>query len=83
LPRSQGLTARGLREEVMGNTSAGESAWRISRKCESGACVEVGTVEDSVIVRNSADPDGAYFTFGRGEWQVFIARFKSKVPDSL
>lgn len=67
----------------MGNVSAGESPWRISRKCESGACVEVGTKEGSVIVRNSADPDGVCVTFGRCEWQVFATKIKDGDLESL
>jgi Domain of unknown function (DUF397) len=50
--------------------------WRTSRRCESGACVEVGKLGEIIMVRRSADPDGTCLKLSRGEWQEFIAGLK-------
>ncbi|MGH3738910.1 MAG: DUF397 domain-containing protein [Micromonosporaceae bacterium] len=48
--------------------------WRKSRRSTTngGACVEVATLPDRVLVRDSKDPDGPRLTFTRGEWRAFI-----------
>lgn len=38
---------------------------------------------DSVMVRSSADPDGARVALGRYEWQVFVAKVKAGDFDCL
>jgi uncharacterized protein DUF397 len=60
----------------MDGKSAAEPTWYVARRCESGACVQIGTLGDSVLVRSSADPDDRRVTLSRDEWQVFIAGVK-------
>ena len=48
--------------------------WRISSRCESGECIEVG---DGGLVRDSADPAGPVLTFGPGAWAAFTAAVKA------
>ncbi|MGB6577510.1 MAG: DUF397 domain-containing protein [Streptosporangiaceae bacterium] len=50
--------------------------WRRSSACESGACVEVATTDDAVMVRNSANPGGMVVTLRHEEWQEFLAGVK-------
>lgn len=52
--------------------------WRKSRA--SGAdssCVEVATVESSVLVRDSRDHLGARLTFSSAHWRRFVRRVKN------
>ncbi len=67
----------------MGDTSAGEPTWRAARRCDGGACVEIGTVGEAVLIRSSADPDGIYVALSRYEWQAFVTGVKDGDFDSL
>ncbi len=60
---------------------ANELTWRRGR-CDGGACVEVATVGEVVMVRSSADPDTA-FTVSRDEWCDFLAGAKDGLFDEL
>jgi uncharacterized protein DUF397 len=62
---------------------AGEPMWSTSSRCESGACLQVGTNGTSVLVRSSADPDGICVTLSREEWQQFIVAVKDGDFDNL
>lgn len=47
--------------------------WRKSSKCDTGTCVEMAvTVEGSVAVRDSKDPDGPVLRFTQSEWRGFM-----------
>jgi hypothetical protein len=48
-------------------------AWRRSRSCESGACVEVAFLGESVGVRNSESPGNPMLTCTSRQWEVFVA----------
>jgi hypothetical protein len=67
----------------MGDRAEGEPAWHVARRCDNGACVEVGTLGESVLVRSSADPGGKSVTLSRSEWQVFVAGVKDGDFDDL
>jgi predicted secreted Zn-dependent protease len=54
------------------STSGSELTWIRSRRCESHACVEVAATPDSILVRNSTDPDGRTLRFTRAEWVAFL-----------
>jgi hypothetical protein len=41
--------------------------------CESGECVEVCFEGESVLVRESRNPDGPVLTFTHAEWREFCA----------
>jgi uncharacterized protein DUF397 len=52
--------------------------WRKSRSSSgSGECVEVATLESSVLVRDSRDHPGARLTFSPTQWRQFVRRIKS------
>jgi hypothetical protein len=47
--------------------------WRRSRRCDSGACVEVAHLGGGLAMRDSKDPDGPRLAFTVGEWRAFLA----------
>ena len=79
VPASRSL----LGEEIVGCGSTGEFEWRKAKRCADGSCVEVGALGESVLIRNTADPDGPHVTLARDEWQVFVAGVKDGDFDSL
>ena len=57
--------------------------WRTSSRCESGACVQVGTLGKIVTVRSSPDPEGTCLKLRLAEWQAFVAGLKDGKFDGL
>jgi hypothetical protein len=55
------------------------TAWRRSSYsgANGGNCVELGTVGDTVLVRDSKDRDGPRLAFGRRAWESFAATVKA------
>ena len=45
-----------------------------------GQCIEVGTADRTVAVRDSKDPNGPRLAFGREAWQAFASKLKSNLP---
>jgi len=58
-----------------------EPAWRRSKKCDGGACVEVGTGLDEVMIRSSSDSTGITIVAGSEAWREFLAEVKSGLFD--
>jgi predicted secreted Zn-dependent protease len=54
----------------------GGLSWRVSRTCDGGACVMVARHDDSVVLGNTARPDGPVYAYTRAEWKEFIAGVK-------
>ncbi len=48
------------------------TAWRRSRRCDAGSCVEVAHIDGSFVVRDSKNPDGPTLHFTRPEWDAFV-----------
>jgi Domain of unknown function (DUF397) len=67
----------------VGSEWVGEPIWRTARRCETGGCVEIGILGDSVLIRNSADRNGERLTLRRDEWQEFVAGVKDGDFDGL
>jgi hypothetical protein len=61
----------------------GELEWRQGRPCESGACVEIAALDDAVMIRSSANPDGTPLTISRDEWREFLGGAKDGIFDGL
>jgi Domain of unknown function (DUF397) len=55
-------------------------AWRRSTKSVSGNCVEVAVVGGSVLIRDSADRDGAVLRFPPAAWSAFLDRKRGTDP---
>ena len=55
------------------------SAWRTSSYSGSngGACVEVGTADLAVAVRDSKHPDGPQLAFTADTWTTFTEQLKA------
>ena len=47
--------------------------WRKSSYCGGGACVEVAQSSDSVLVRDSKNPNSPVLQFTVQEWSDFVA----------
>ena len=54
------------------------SAWRKSSYSgdNGGACIEVGTANPAVAVRDSKDQDGPQLAFAPATWQAFTNQLK-------
>ena len=54
-------------------------AWRTSSYSGSngGTCIEVGTANSAVAVRDSRDQDGPQLAFPADTWQAFTTQLKS------
>jgi Domain of unknown function (DUF397) len=50
--------------------------WRVSRTCESGACVAVARRGESVFIANTSDLHAAANEFTADEWREFLAGAK-------
>jgi Domain of unknown function (DUF397) len=48
--------------------------WRKSTASNSGNCVEIAIVEGSVLIRDSANPDGGVLELRPAAWSAFLAR---------
>jgi hypothetical protein len=46
--------------------------WQRSSFCGDSACVEVAPHRDSVLMRDSKDPDQPYLSFSRADWNTFV-----------
>jgi Domain of unknown function (DUF397) len=57
--------------------------WRTTSRCDSGACVEIGTLGGIIMVRGSAEPDGTCLKLSCGQWREFVAGLKSGQFDGL
>jgi hypothetical protein len=82
--RSERNSVRSIRAsgDKMTDGSSGELMWYRVR-CDGGACVEVATTDDAVLVRSSAEPDATPVTLSRHEWEEFLAEVKEGAFDSL
>jgi hypothetical protein len=56
-------------------------AWRKSLASDSGGCVEVAVARGSVLVRDSANRDGALLRFPPAAWSAFLDRARGSDPD--
>jgi predicted secreted Zn-dependent protease len=57
--------------------------WRISRLCESGACVGVARQGEFVLIGNTSDPEAPVSQFTSQEWATFVAGVKLGDFDDL
>ena len=46
--------------------------WRISRTCDSGACVEVARSGEYIVIGDTNKLDGAVGAFTLDEWRQFL-----------
>ncbi len=51
--------------------------YKSSYSAQTGECVEVATLPDGAVVRDSKDPDGPVLTFTADAWRAFIQDVKA------
>jgi hypothetical protein len=51
--------------------------WKKSSFCSEGNCIEVRVAGDSVLLRDSQQPDAHPFRCSLGDWQAFIQGAKA------
>ncbi|ROO63059.1 uncharacterized protein DUF397 [Micromonospora sp. Llam0] len=49
--------------------------WRKSSRSDDGNCVEVAHTIDTVLIRDSKNPDGPMLRFGPQQWHSFARGF--------
>lgn len=57
-------------------TPFGHVNWRISERCDGGACVMVGSQAGSIFVGNTKKPDGPYVIYTNSAWEKFLLSAK-------
>jgi predicted secreted Zn-dependent protease len=57
-------------------STPGDLQWRVSRTCESGACVGVARRGEYVFISNTSDPVSPISKFTTDEWRHFLAGVK-------
>jgi len=55
--------------------------WRKSTASNSGGCVEVAAVGQSVLIRDSVNPDGAVLRLPCTAWSAFLVRTRTVNSD--
>jgi Domain of unknown function (DUF397) len=50
--------------------------WRVSKRCDGGACVVVGSRDESIIVGNTTRPNGPYVIYTSDVWKKFLLSVK-------
>jgi hypothetical protein len=55
------------------DTTEDSIQWRNSRRCDTGACVEVGHGDGVIAIRDSKVVDGPVLIFSPEEWAAFVA----------
>lgn len=58
-------------------------SWRVSTRCDGGACVMVECQPDSIIVGNKGQPNGPYLIYTTAAWEGFLLRAKRGDFDHL
>ena len=55
---------------------SGDLEWRVSRTCETGACISVARKGEVVLIGNTTDPAGPVADYTVDEWRHFVAGVK-------
>ncbi len=51
-------------------------SWRVSKRCDGGACVVVGHRDESILVGNTTQPNGPYVIYTTAAWKRFLLGVK-------
>jgi Domain of unknown function (DUF397) len=57
-------------------SAPGDLEWRVSRTCETGACIKVARRGESVLIGSTVNPAGPVSEFTVDEWLHFLAGAK-------
>jgi len=64
-------------------SASGDLEWRVSRTCETGACIMVARNGEFVVIGNTASPAGPISKFTADEWRHFVAGVKQGDFDGI
>ena len=59
-----------------------DHVWHRGRLCEGGACVEIASGHEGVMLRSTLNPD-APLAMSHDEWQAFLADAKAGLFDEV
>lgn len=51
--------------------------WKVSLRCNGGACVQVADDGDMIFLGDTKNQAGTVFSCSRPQWQAFITQIKS------
>ena len=57
--------------------------WHTALSCDGGTCVEVAADQDTILIRNSRQPDGPLVEYTPEEWHEFVSGIKKGDFDNL
>jgi hypothetical protein len=57
-------------------SAPGDLNWRVSRTCDSGACIMVARYGDSVVFGNTSQLGGPIYAYTLDEWKEFLSGAK-------
>ena len=66
-----------------GSTAPEGLTWRVSRRCDGGACVMVARDGELILIGSTTQPDGPKISFTKTEVAAFAAGIKSGEFDDL
>jgi predicted secreted Zn-dependent protease len=57
--------------------------WLTALNCDGGACVQVAADQNTILIRNSRQPDGPLIEYTPEEWHEFVSGIKKGDFDNL
>lgn len=57
-------------------TNSSNLVWRVSQRCNGGACVRVADAGPTIFLGDTKDPSGPVLAYSRPQWQALIAQIK-------
>ncbi len=60
-----------------------ELNWRVARNCNSGACIQIASHGEQIVIGDSKNPAGPILTYTRSEWAAFVDGIREGDFDSI
>ncbi len=57
--------------------------WHTALSCDGGTCVQVAADQNTILIRNSQQPDGPLIEYTSEEWLEFVSGIKNGDFDDL
>jgi predicted secreted Zn-dependent protease len=58
-------------------------SWRVARRCNGGACVQVAATSDGILIGSSLQPEGPVIACSPAEWAAFVEGIRQGDFDDL
>lgn len=52
--------------------TASELNWRVAQSCNGGACIQVASYGEQIVIGDSKNPRGPILSYTRSEWHAFV-----------